>query len=392
MELKEHPPVSNWQTDGFLYHRDIIIVGAGNAGLWTAAHLLEKYPGKSLLALEKGHFPSGASVANGGFRCFGSPTEMLIDESQQGQKMWELYDKRIRGMEMIHKLSKSYPIGFEDCGGYECYTGTHDLKTLPDKIRRLNEKLYAMTGNRQVFSWCGPEKIDEFGLTGFTAMVRNNMEGAINSGKMVNALIDRVHALGGRVQGNMHVVKYNEEKMFVHLLTEDGYQFACKYLFICTNGLAKELVPDAPIEPARGQMIITSPIPNLKLHGTFHLHAGGEHLHEGFYYFRHLHDQRVLIGGGRYRDLVGEHTTEVKTSPVIQDDLKRLAREHVLYGHDFDVEQTSAAIMSYGTEPTTWHRPKGSDRVVFFASDNGIGVSTIPVASKERVDKVELDL
>ncbi len=70
-------PVSVWEKESFFAPRDFIIVGSGFTGLWSAYYLKKRYPEKSVLILERGIIPSGASSRNAGFACFGSFTELL---------------------------------------------------------------------------------------------------------------------------------------------------------------------------------------------------------------------------------------------------------------------------------------------------------------------------
>lgn len=48
--------ISIWELETIYRKREIVIVGAGFTGLWTAISIKEKYPQKSVLILEKMHF------------------------------------------------------------------------------------------------------------------------------------------------------------------------------------------------------------------------------------------------------------------------------------------------------------------------------------------------
>ena len=77
-------PLSFWERDSFL-HYDFIVVGGGIIGLSTAISLRTSAPNASILLLERGIFPSGASTKNAGFACFGSLTEILSDCQRIGE-------------------------------------------------------------------------------------------------------------------------------------------------------------------------------------------------------------------------------------------------------------------------------------------------------------------
>src|SRR4051812_30299749 len=90
--------LSFWETESFLNY-DIIIIGSGIIGLSTAISIKEKSPGKSVLVLERGLFPSGASTRNAGFASFGSLTEILSDlKHTSPETILALTEKRWRGL------------------------------------------------------------------------------------------------------------------------------------------------------------------------------------------------------------------------------------------------------------------------------------------------------
>src|SRR5271165_1234833 len=112
--------ISFWERQSFYAHRDVIVVGAGLAGLWSALELYKRDNTLKILILEKGQVPAGASTRNAGFACFGGPTELLGDCSLLGEdKMWEITEMRYRGIEKIKANFKEDAINFNNCGGYE---------------------------------------------------------------------------------------------------------------------------------------------------------------------------------------------------------------------------------------------------------------------------------
>jgi glycine/D-amino acid oxidase-like deaminating enzyme len=113
-----------------------------------------------------------------------------------------------------------------------------------------------------------------------------------------------------------------------------------KSIFICTNGFAKQFLKEDDILPARAQVLITKPIKNLNIKGTFHYQ-------EGYYYFRNI-DNRILFGGGRNLDKTGETTTEIETTRQIQDRLEALLKKVILPNTPFEIDHAWAGIMGVG--------------------------------------------
>ncbi len=108
------------------------------------------------------------------------------------------------------------------------------------------------------------------------------------------------------------------------------------------NGFAQKLLKDKRINPARAQVLVTSPIDNLKLKGTFHYDAG-------YYYFRNI-ENRILLGGGRNLDIHGETTTEFENTSLITNSLTNLLNEVIIPGKSFTVDYQWSGIMGVGDE------------------------------------------
>ncbi len=66
------------------------------------------------------------------------------------------------------------------------------------------------------------------------------------------------------------------------------------------------MISDLELMPVRSQILLTEPIENLKLKGTFHYD-------EGYIYFRN----RILLGGARNLDFQTEETTELETTEFL---------------------------------------------------------------------------
>ena len=177
-------PVSVWESESFFSPRDIIILGSGFTGLWSAHYLKKRYPDKKILILERGLIPSGASSRNAGFACFGSFTELLSDQEKQGEAaMLDLVEKRFKGLEKISKRFSASQIDFENLGGYELVSTEQfpDLDLLRTKIDQLNGQLKNITGKQKTFQ-LNDSKIKTFGLGGTHHLVENKLEGQLHSG------------------------------------------------------------------------------------------------------------------------------------------------------------------------------------------------------------------
>jgi gamma-glutamylputrescine oxidase len=366
--------ISFWEQESFFAERDIIIVGAGLCGLWCAHDLKLRNPGLKILILDKGIIPSGASTRNAGFVCFGSPTELLHDAEVMGaDHMWQIAEMRFKGIQKIKQHFSAGEIAYEECCGFECLQkGKQNIKELGEKLAWLNKEMRAITGTADTFVWAS-DKMSGFGLSGFDAMIENKLEGAMHSGKLVMALTKKVQSLGVDIMTSIDIQHYEESNSRIILTSKQNIPFTAKRLIVSSNAFTNQFLTDLNITPARGQIVVTSPINNLRLRGTFHFD-------EGYYYFRNV-DNRLLLGGARNKCFEAEATTSFETTTIIQEELERFISTHLLPSQSFDIEYRWSGIMGF-TEDKLPMIKHISDKVTAIVACNGMGVALSPIISE----------
>mgnify|MGYP001819496977 CR=1 FL=1 len=166
----------------------------------------------------------------------------------------------------------------------------------------------------------------------------NTFEGQIDTGSMMEALLQKVSKSGIKILNNISVKSFEDLKDQV-VVTANDFEIKTSKLFIATNGFAQQLL-NKDVRPARAQVLITKPIENLHLKGTFHLD-------KGYYYFRNIED-RILLGGGRNLDFKAEETSEMGLTSLIQNRLETLLRDTILPDTPFDIEHRWSGIMGMG--------------------------------------------
>jgi glycine/D-amino acid oxidase-like deaminating enzyme len=371
--------ISIWEKETFFAPQDVIIVGSGFVGLWSAIYLKKKHPHLKITIIERGIIPTGASTRNAGFACFGSMSEVMHDIKLMGlDKTLALVEMRFRGLECIQQYFKNEKIDFDLCGGYELY----DEFALPEKLDAdadyLNSVLKEITGSKRTYKRFD-EKIDSFGFGKTQHLVRNKLEGCLHSGKLIQALLRKAHKTGVQVLTNIEIRQFEQQHDHLLLQTNSNVQFSTNQLLICTNAFAKDLLPEEDVIPARGQVILTSPIKHLPWKGTFHSD-------EGFYYFRNL-DNRVLLGGARNKAFNEEQTTDMQTSSLIQQELENYLADVILphQQQNYTVEMRWAGIMGMGAEKMPI--VKQIQPNVFCALRmSGMGVALAPIVGQQVAD------
>lgn len=323
--------IKNWFTDV-----DYTIVGSGIVGLHTSLRLREKFPESKILIIEKGVLPQGASTKNAGFACFGSISEILDDlKSHSKQDVFNLIQKRYEGLQILRKRLGDNVLDYKPYGGYEVFLNNDNnyeecLKNIP-LINDLLKPLF----KTNVFV----KELDKFGFKKTQEhLIFNPFEAQIDTGNMMQNLLRIAVSKNILILNQQTVSNFIESKNEVQIVL-DSFSFTTKKLLFATNGFA-EKITDQQVKPARAQVIITEPIDNLTIKGTFHID-------KGYYYFRNF-ENRILLGGGRNLDFEGETTTEFGQTELIQKKLEQLLHEVILPDKKVTIAHRWSGIMGLG--------------------------------------------
>lgn len=356
---------SIWELETFYRKRDIVIIGVGFSGLWTAVSIKEKYPERSVLIIERNTVPLGASTRNAGFACFGSLTEVIADSQKMGwEKTLDLVKMRFEGLQKIRKYFSSDEIDFQLDGGYEILNDDEPLQ----KLATVNERLKAITGLNETY-FLNQEKIRAFGLRKSEFLIENPCEGSLHSGKLLQKLLEKCYELKVDILFGTEVKNVDENTEGIDIHLSDGLSIKTDRIIYCTNAFSSKFLEKEDIIPARGQILLTEPIEGLKLKGTFHYD-------EGFYYFRNL-GNRILLGGGRNKDFKTEETTDFETTEFLQNHLEHFLKEVILPDQKFCISLRWSGIMAMGSEKTPIIK-KISDRQFCAVRLSGMGVALAP--------------
>lgn len=331
--------LSFWELRSWLTDIDFCIVGSGITGITCALGIKEKNPNARILILEKGVFPQGASTKNAGFACFGSITEILDDLLYHTpEEVQNLVSQRFSGIELLRKRLGDKALDFQQLGGYEIFREQEHkiFNEALDKLDLVNELL------QPVFRHLPFElRKNTFGLSGvLPELICNPLEGQIDTGKAMDALLEIARQKSIQILNGIRFSGFEDLGNAVQVKTE-YFEFMARKLILATNGFAGSQT-GLDVLPARAQVLITTPILNLKVKGSFHLDSG-------YYYFRNI-GNRLLFGGGRNLDKAGETTEEFGETALIQEELERLLKVVILPDVDFRIEHRWSGIMGVGPQ------------------------------------------
>jgi len=197
----------------------------------------------------------------------------------------------------------------------------------------------------------------------------------------LQALLQKVQGMGVTVLNGIELTGLETSGKEVEIFTAHHFSLTASKVLLCTNAFTKHLLPDIDIVPARGQVLLTSPIKNLPFNRTFHAD-------EGFYYFRNL-GNRVLLGGARNKAFEAETTEVMETSSSIQQELETYLDEVILphYHNQYIIENRWSGIMAFGKEKMPIAKQLLT-RLFCAVRMSGMGVALAPVIAKEMADTI----
>lgn len=360
--------LSFWEWDLFFKDIDFCVIGGGIVGLCAALELKSKAPQANILVVERGSIGAGASTRNAGFACFGSLTELLADEATTAvEEVLALVQRRWLGLQRLLELIGPKKLDFQQFGGYELFR-PEDVEAYEACMERLpayNRALAPIIGTEAVFE-NGDAELTRLGFQGIQHLIYNRAEGQLHPGKMIQALSAKAQKEGILLLKGLEITEIQGSGANVKLQTSQGWELDAGRVLVAVNGFARRFFPELELQPARNQVLLTTPIPNLPFKGTFHYE-------QGYYYFRNVGD-RILLGGGRNLDPTGEQTDAFGLTTPIQEALLKMLKTVILPQQPVAIDRWWSGILGVGPikQPIV---KRVSDRVAVAVRLGGMGVA-----------------
>ena len=371
--------LSYWEKAVFFKSLDVAIIGSGIVGLSAALCLKEKNPKLNIAIFEKGTIPTGASTKNAGFACFGSISELVADlKEHTEEEVFGLLRDRWRGLRRLKERIGVEQMDLQYHGAYELFFENEEqhFTECYNYIGYFNQKLKVTIGQHDVFKKADKaNKLFQFGKV--KHLIFNKAEGQLHTGKMMQALLQQVVDSGIKIFNGVAVQSFEEAANGVFLQTQMNWKIKAQKILVATNGFTQQLFPEMEVQPARNQVLITKPIPNLKIKGTFHYDTG-------YYYFRNI-DNRILFGGARNLDLEKEMTDEFGTTKFIQETLKHFLKEVILPNTNHEIDSWWSGILGVGKSKKPIVQFV-SDRVAVAVRLGGMGVAIGSLIGEQGAD------
>lgn len=298
-------PIGYWESETLLKPVDLTIVGAGIVGMSTALHIRRARPDWTLRIVERSPLSAGGTTRNAGFACFGSAGEWLDDlESLGTEGLAALVRQRAEGLRDLIELLGADAIGLQWTGGHELFGGrptdpsaAQRARASLEELNRIVQPVLASTLGNLRPDLPGStaallEDADRATALGADLAIALPWEGMIHTGRMVSAFHRRLDEAGIQRVHGLTVRSLSEKEGGWFLETQEG-PLESRQVALCTNGLAKQMLPDLDVAPVPNRVLVCRPANPGLPEGTYHLDRG-------YLYMRTLPDGLVLFGGGRH--------------------------------------------------------------------------------------------
>ena len=292
---------------------------------------------------------------------------------QNGEKaMLDLVKKRWEGLSRLRGKLGDQNIDYKAHGGYELFhKHAGDYAKYKEYIPFFNNCLADIIGTKDVFMEV--DDATQFGFQNDVCLIKNTAEGQLHPGKMMQTLLHKTNHAGIQIYSGL-MVKHIEEVSNQVNLHSDTFELSTKNLLIATNGFTNRLLPNLDLQPARNQVIITKPIPELQLKGCFHYD-------KGYYYFRNV-GNRILLGGARNKAPLEETTDLFGTTKTIQDALMDFMQSTIMPNSSVEIDYKWSGIMGVGDSKSPIVE-KLSERIGLSIRLGGMGVAIGTLVGEE---------
>lgn len=264
---------------------DLVVVGGGYTGLWTALRAKERDPQIDIVLLEANSVGWAASGRNGGF-CEAS----LTHGTENGLNRWpeEMPALELMGQENLDGIGQAVSkydmdVDFERTGTLSVAVEPHQVEWLRDSDGYLDEIETRRLVNSPTYLAGDWNQRD-------TALV--------HPAKLVTELARVVESLGVRVYENSRALDINASSADVVIRTHEGLVRAKKAV-LATNVFPSLLKRNRLMTvPVYDYVLMTEPLSTQQMTEIgWHERQGVADLANQFHYYRLTADNRILFGG-----------------------------------------------------------------------------------------------
>jgi glycine/D-amino acid oxidase-like deaminating enzyme len=283
------PPLTGEQ------HADLVIVGAGYTGLWTALLAKDANPSRDVVLLEARETGWAASGRNGGF-CAASLTHGLANGlARFPAEMAELERLGIENLDAIEKTVRDDGIecAFERTGELAVATEPHQVEWIREDVEQARR-----FGHDAVFLDRDAAQAEVHSPTFLAAVWHRDRVALIDPARLAWGLRAACERRGVRIAEQTRATGIARDGSGVRVRTEHGSVRAAKAA-LATNAFPGPLRRMRPyIVPVYDYALVTEPLTTAQREwiGWHHRQGIGDVANQ-FHYYRLTADNRILWGG-----------------------------------------------------------------------------------------------
>jgi glycine/D-amino acid oxidase-like deaminating enzyme len=273
---------------------DLLVIGAGFAGLWTTLLAKEVNPSRDIVLLEAGEVAIGASGRNGGFLDASITHGFLNGVARWPKEFAKLHTLGLKNLAEIEATIKRL--------GIECdyqLTGEIDIATEPYLLDNFKQFIELAKPYNITFQYLDQEQLHSVVKSPIFIGGLKRLDSAIvNPAQLAWGLRKACLDLGVRLHENTSVIKLEEDNKSVIAHTLYG-QVRARRVALATNAFPPLLKRISYyVAPVYDYVLMTEPLTpaqreSIGWHGREGLSDGNNQFH----YFRTTFDGRILWGG-----------------------------------------------------------------------------------------------
>lgn len=346
---------------------DVLIIGAGIAGLSTAYWLEKMEPDLKVAIVDKGEMGSGATGRNAGFITCGSVEHYnrLSQKhgAQEASEIWRFSEDNLRLLkeEIIH--SQEAALLFEHKGSFSLASQASEFKELQESA-----KLMASQGiNVEVLEQKDIEQ--RLNARGFVGGIKYLDDASVHPLRLLESIRSKLKTT--QIFENHEVFAMESDGEGKRVKTSKCY-FKTSLVVMATNGYSPLLHSyfEDKIYPTRGQILATEPVERFM--------EGPCYANFVLDYFRQLPTGELVIGGFRQLQKDAEIGYSDQTSPVIQKALEDFISEHLPKLKGKKITHRWSGIMGFSADGQPLVGSLSSDPQLYFVGGftaHGLGLA-----------------
>lgn len=278
-----------------VHEADVVIVGAGLSGLWTAYWLLAAEPSLRVVVLEARRVGHGASGRNGGWvspKPLGLAKHFLNAPNGSRESLRSLQELLRASVPQILDVFGS--AGHDIDAAHDGFLSVAHTPSEAARLRKQTERDVAAGTSPGLRYLEGREARDYLNVEGVVAAAFNPHAAVVNPAKMVYALAKIVESMGAVIHEGSAVTSIG-----TRLVSTADAEISCRYSVNATEGYGQGIGGTRRwLAPIMSSMLVTEPLPDsywtsvgwTKRWGV----SGSGHR---YFYSQRTPDNRIAFGG-----------------------------------------------------------------------------------------------